>query len=182
MNDIDLSGPCAGYEFEIVELHEGALGAERARQIRAHLDGCARCRGWQARYATLDAALARELPRPELSSDFAAMLHERLAGIDDPTARRSLRMVAEREHDSIVVALKHAARRRAVIGSATGAAVAAAGLALAVALGPETAAVAQGLGAGNSNAALIALGSASVVGALAWSAMRGVLPGVRLPG
>jgi hypothetical protein len=182
MNEPNLPGPCAGYEFEIVELHEGALGPDGALRVKTHLDGCARCRDWQSQYAALDATLARELPRPRLSADFGAMLRERLAGIAEPATRRDLRSAAEREHDWMLRDLRRAARRRAIIGGAAGATVAAAGLALAVVFGPEAASLLQALDAGNGRAALSAVGAAAAIGALAWSATRGVLPGVRLPG
>jgi anti-sigma factor RsiW len=182
MNDPTLPGPCAGYEFEIVDLHEGALGPDEALRVRTHLEGCARCREWQAQYAALDAALARELPRPQLPADFGEMLRERLAGIADPATRRDLRSAAEREHDWMVRDLRRDARRRAIIGGVAGAAVAAAAVAVAYAVGPEAAALVRAFDAGNGRAILSALGAAAVIGSLAWSATRGVLPGVRLPG
>jgi predicted anti-sigma-YlaC factor YlaD len=182
MNDTTLPGPCAGYEFEIVELHEGALGPDAALRVKTHLEGCARCRDWQSQYAALDATLARELPRPQLSADFGAMLRERLAGIADPATRRDLRSAVEREHDWMVRDLRRAARRRAIIGGVVGATVAAAGVALAVVFGPEAASILRTLDAGNSRAMFGALAAAAVIGSLAWSATRGVLPGVRLIG
>jgi predicted anti-sigma-YlaC factor YlaD len=182
MNDTTLPGPCAGYEFEIVELHEGALGPTDAARVRSHIEGCARCRDWQSQYAALDAALARELPRPRLSADFGAMLRERLAGIADPATRRDLRSAAEREHDWMLQDLRRAARRRAIIGGVAGAAVAAAAVAVAYAIAPETTTLFRAFDAGNGRAMFSALGAAAVIGSLAWSATRGVLPGVRLPG
>jgi hypothetical protein len=182
MNDTDLTGPCAGYEFEIVELHEGTLGPDQALRVRAHIEGCVRCRDWRAGYAALDAALARELPRPELSADFGAMLKERLKGLVDPATRRSLRAAVEREHDWMVRDLRRSARRRAIAGGAIGGAIAAASVALAVAFGPDMIAVIRALDVENSRAMLNTLGAAAALGALAWSAMRGVLPGIRLRG
>jgi hypothetical protein len=182
MNETTLPGPCAGYEFEIVELHEGALGPTEAARVRSHLEGCARCRDWQSQYAGLDATLARELPRPRLSADFGAMLRERLARIADPATRRDLRSAAEREHDWMLQDLRRAARRRAIVGGAAGATVAAAAVAVAYALAPETASLVRAFDAGNGRAMFGALGAAAVIGSLAWSATRGVLPGVRLPG
>jgi len=182
MKDNDLPGPCAGYEFEIVELHEGALGPEQTHRVRAHLEGCARCRDWQAQYAALDASLARALPRLELSADFGARLRERLAGIADPTTRRDLRSVAEREHDWMVRDLRRAARRRAIIGGVAGAAIAGTAVALAYTLGPEALAFVRAAQITIGPAVLGTLGGAAMFGALAWSAMRGMLPGVRLPG
>jgi len=180
MNDNNLPGPCAGYEFEFVELHEGALGPNEAARVRSHLEGCARCRDWQSQYAALDATLARELPRPRLSADFGAILRERLAGIADPATRRDLRSAAEREHDWMLRDLRRAARRRAIIGGIAGATVATAAVAVAYAIGPEAASLVRAFDAGNGRAMFSALGAAAVIGSLAWSASRGVLPGVQL--
>jgi len=183
MNDPTLYGPCAGHEIEIVDFHEGTLGPDLARQVRAHLDACPRCREWLARYASLDAALARELPRPELPASFGAMLRERLAGTADPANRRALRATAEVEHDWLVTVLKRRARRQAIAGVAAGAGAAAAAISLAVLIGPEAAGLVRQFGLGHGNAAALGvLGAAAAIGALAWSARRGVLPGVPLRG
>jgi len=182
MNDTTLPGPCAGYEFEIVELHEGALGPTDAARVRSHLEGCARCRDWQSQYAALDATLARELPRPRLSADFGAMLRERLAGIADPATRRDLRSAAEREHDWMLQDLRRAARRRAIVGGVAGAAIAGTAVSLAYALGPQALALVRDAQITIGPAVLGTLGGAAMFGALAWSALRGMLPGVRLPG
>jgi hypothetical protein len=180
MNEPTLSGPCAGYEFEIVELHEGALGPIDAARVRSHVEGCARCRDWQAQYAALDATLARTLPRPQLSADFAVTLKKRLEGIASPTTRRDLRAAAEREHDWIVRDLRRAARRRAIMGSAAGAAIAGTAVALAYTLGPQALALLRAAQITIGPSALGTLGGAAMFGALVWSAMRGMLPGVRL--
>jgi anti-sigma factor RsiW len=180
MKDANLTGPCAGYEFEIVDLHEGALGPEQAGHVRAHIEGCARCRDWQAQYAALDAALARELPRPALPAGFSAKLEERLKELVDPATRRNLRAVVEREHDWMVQALKRSARRRAILGAAAGATVAVAAIALAYTLAPEALGLLRAART-TTTATTDSLAAVAVLGALAWSALRGVLPGVRLP-
>jgi hypothetical protein len=110
------------------------------------------------------------------------MLRDRLAGIADPATRRDLRSAAEREHDWMLRDLRRAARRRAIIGGVAGAAVAAAAVAVAYAIAPETTTLVRAFDAGTGRAMFSALGAAAVIGALAWSATRGVLPGVRLLG
>ena len=182
MNDRTLPGPCAGYEFEIVELHEGSLGPIDAARVRAHLEACPRCREWQARHASLDAALARALPRPALDADFGAMLSKRLEGLADSRTRHDLRAAAEREHDWAVRALRRRARQRAIAAACAGATIATAIIALVEAFGPKAAMLLQSSGTLGLNGLLGALGAAAVVGSLAWSATRGVLPGVRVPG
>ena len=182
MTEMTMPGPCAAYEFGIVELHEGALGPDEARQVRKHLQDCACCRDWQARYASLDATLARQLPRPVLSGQFAEDLRERIAGLAGPTTRHALRAVVESEHDWMLRALKRRLKRQAIQAAAAGVATASACIALAVALGPQAAVLLSDPGAGNGRALLGAVAAAAVVGALAWSSARGVLPGLPRPG
>ena len=80
MNEMSLTGPCADYEHDLVELVEGSLGPERARVIRLHVESCARCRAWQAEFAAFDAGLAAALPSPALSADFERRLQARAFG------------------------------------------------------------------------------------------------------
>ncbi len=180
MTETTLSGPCAGYEFEIVELHEGALGPEEAQRVRRHVEACACCRDWQARYASLDSTLAREQPRPVLPADFGAKLRERIAGLADPATRRAQRAAAESEYDWMLRSLKRRLTRQALVAAAAGAATGAACIALLAFLGPQIAALLQILDAGNGHAPLGTIAAAAAIGALAWSARRGVLPGMPL--
>jgi len=115
MNDPTLIGPCAEYEYEIVDLQDGGLPAGRARAVLAHLDGCPRCRAWAAELAALDTRLAATLPRPALSPDFDARLRERIDSLAVPARRGELRSRLEREHDSMLDALRRGARRRAAL-------------------------------------------------------------------
>lgn len=71
-------GPCAEYEFDLVEHSEGSLAPEPAALLQQHLAHCARCRAYAAELAQLDATLAATLPRPELSPDFDARLAARI--------------------------------------------------------------------------------------------------------
>lgn len=122
MNDPTLIGPCAEYEHEIVDLQDGELPAGRARAVAAHLDACARCRAWAEELAALDARLAAALPRPALSPEFDARLHARIASLAAPARRGELRSRLEREHDSMLDALRRGARRRAALEAAAAAA------------------------------------------------------------
>jgi anti-sigma factor RsiW len=122
MNDPTLIGPCADYEHEIVDLQDGELPAGRARAVAAHLDSCARCRAWAGELAALDAGLAAALPRPALSPEFDLRLRERIDSLAAPARRGELRSRLEREHDSMIDALRRAARRRATLEAVAAAA------------------------------------------------------------
>ena len=122
MNDPTLIGPCAEYEYEIVDLHDGGLPAGRAHAVLAHLDGCPRCRAWADELAALDTGLAATLPRPALSQDFDARLRERIDSLVAPARRGELRSRLEREHDSMLDALRRGARRRAALEAVAAAA------------------------------------------------------------
>ncbi len=63
-------GPCAGYEFDLVERSEGALDPVRAPLVEQHLERCSRCRAYADALAQLDTALASVLPRPQLTAGF----------------------------------------------------------------------------------------------------------------
>jgi len=118
MNDPTLTGPCADYEHDLVELSDGALPPERSRIVQLHLAECARCRAWAADFAALDARLAAGLPQPALSAQFESRLRERITSLSQDAARGDRRAQIELEHDSLVGALERAARRRAVLGAA----------------------------------------------------------------
>ncbi len=98
-NDIALSlGPCADYEFDLVELFEGSLEAGRATLVRQHMERCTRCRAYTSALGALDAALAGALPRPALSTEFDAHLRERIAELAQVPSRTAALAAAEREH------------------------------------------------------------------------------------
>jgi anti-sigma factor RsiW len=175
MNDPTLIGPCADYEHDLVELTDGALSAERAGTVRAHLAQCARCQAWVDGFAALDARLAAALPEPTLSPQFDARLRERIATLSRPATRGDLRARLEREHDALVGTLQQAARRRAVLGAAGSVA---ASLCMLAAMRDVLAQHAAQLQAVAGGAWLVpgALGALVVVGALAWSAREYMLP------
>ena len=182
MNEPTLIGPCADYEHELVELHEGELSPERGRVVRLHLAQCARCRRWATEFSALDAQLAAGLPHATLSPGFEARLAARLAALDGeaPRVRTWTADELEREHDSLVLDLLHRARRRALLGAIGSAAATACAFVAArnllaghgdlIALLPE---------GPERWLALGAVGMAVAVAALAWSAARNLLP---LPG
>ena len=178
MNDPTLIGPCAEYEYEIVDLQDGGLPAGRARTVLAHLDGCPRCRAWAAELAALDTGLAATLPRPALSPDFDARLRERIASLSALNGRSELRTRLEREHDSLVESLRRGARRRAGLGAVGSSAVALGLLDAARTLLAPRADLLPLLGEGPERwIALGTVGAAIALAALAWSVSRGGMPG-----
>jgi len=180
MNDPTLIGPCADYEHDLMDLHDGALPAERARSVREHLGQCARCREWTHAFASLDARLAAELPRPRLAADFDARLQERLAALAQPAVRGDRRNALEREHDALVAALRRGARRNALLGAIGSATVMACLFVAARDLFRETSGVLAAVPAVTEPWMVFgAAGVAIAVAALAWSAARTGLP---LPG
>lgn len=125
MNDPTLIGPCADYEHDLVELHDGALAPERARIVRLHVVECVRCRGWLGEFARQDVRLADTLPRVALSPDFEQRLRARIATVARPVARDELRSALVREHDSLLATVRRGARRRGVLAATATAAAAA---------------------------------------------------------
>jgi anti-sigma factor RsiW len=177
MNDPTLIGPCADYEHDLVDLHDGALAPERASSVRLHVEHCARCRAWAQDFAALDARLAADLPRPVLDANFDARLRERLAALSKPTVRGDLRTAIEVEHDSLVDTLRRGARRSALLGAVGSAA------AMACVLVAARDLLADGSGALASVSGGLehwmtfgAVGIAVAIAGLAWSATRNGLP------
>lgn len=179
MNETMPPGPCAGYEIEIVELIDGALSPAREREVRAHIAACTRCRSWQSMFAGTDAMLAEVLPRPTLSDGFAARLKERLAKMPRAGVPGDLRAAAERERAWTLQVIARSARRNAAFGAATATAVAACIASLAVVAQPGIEELARHVTALQERGAAGALSAVFVLGALAWSAVRAGLPGVR---
>jgi len=177
MNDPTLIGPCADYEHDLVELHDGALPPERARAVHLHLSQCARCRDWSQALATLDARLATDLPQPRLSAGFDARLHERLAALTQPAARGDLRSAAEREHDSLVESLRRGARRNALLGAIGSATAMACVFLMARDLFRETSGVLAAVPGGTEPWMVFGVvGVAVAIAGLAWSAVRSGAP------
>lgn len=177
MNDPTLIGPCADYEHDLVELHDGALAPERARSVRLHIEHCARCRAWAGEFAALDARLAAALPQPQLSPAFDAQLQQRLASLSRPAVRGDLRAALEREHDSFIAALRIGARRRAVLGAAGSAASTLCALVAARSLLAQNADLLAWVPEGPERWILLgAMGVAVAIGGLVWSTARTGMP------
>lgn len=180
MNDPTLIGPCADYEHDLVELHDGALPPERARAVRVHVEHCARCRDWSQAFAALDARLVADLPQPLLSADFDARLHERLTALTRPDVRGDLRNAVEREHDSLVDNLRRRARRNALLGAIGSVTAAVCVFIAARDLLREMSGVLATVPGGTEPWMMFGVvGVAVAIAGLAWSAARNGLP---LPG
>jgi anti-sigma factor RsiW len=177
MNSIPVGNPCEDYEFDVAELVDGTLAPEKARIVRLHLAGCARCRRWRDRYAAMDARLARVLPVPRLPADFDWKLAARIGALDTEE-RRDRRADAEREYATLLSGLRGRLRAATLSGIASWAA--AAGCALAVL--PTLLERARPLIEGQSRGTLVTLTTVAVIAAtFAWSFGSGVLPGLRAP-
>lgn len=177
MIDPTLIGPCADYEHDLIDLQDGELPPEQARNVLLHVERCARCAAWAAGLAAIDARLAAEITAPGLPPDFDARLRERIASLRVPADARDLRTRLEREHAALVQSLRSGARRRAVLGAA-GSVATTLGVLMAsrrfleqgISLLPT---IAEGPGH------FMVLGTAAAViaiAALAWSIARGGLP------
>ena len=168
--------PCADFEHEIVELEEGPLTGDAARAVRAHLDGCPRCRGWLASWTSMDAALAAALPPVSPAPDFTARLMARIAAESRRAPLAARRGAAEQEYEAASRALQATFRRNAVALLAVVAVLVAA----AVLAGPWLAGQAEVLlsAFGPEHRSYAQLGgvSAIVIATLAWAASRGALP------
>jgi anti-sigma factor RsiW len=119
-NDTDIAlalGPCADYEFDLVELSERTLAPDRAPRVQQHLAHCARCRAYLAELSALDAALAATLPAPQLQADFDARLAQRIAALQRTPDRASAMAAAEREHEQLLRALGRELDWRAVLNA-----------------------------------------------------------------
>jgi hypothetical protein len=177
MNDPTLIGPCADYEHDLVELHEGDLPPERARAVRLHVGHCACCREWSRAFAALDVQLAAELPQPRLPADFDARLQERLAALTRPVVRGQLRNAVEHEHDSLVDSLRRGARRSALLGAIGWVTATACAFLLARDLFRETSGVLATVTGGVEPWMVSSfVGVVVAIAGLAWSAVRGGLP------
>jgi anti-sigma factor RsiW len=110
-------GPCADFEFELVELAAGALEPARAQLVLHHVEHCPRCRAYQAGLAEMDAALALALPMPSLSDDFDARLAARIAALSQSPTRVAALAAAEREHERMLQSLGRGIGWRTVLNA-----------------------------------------------------------------
>jgi len=177
MIDTTLIGPCADYEHDLVELHDGALGPERARVIRLHLASCARCRTWAVDFAAVDAQLAASLPRPALSPGFETRLEAKLDALTRQNGRGARREAAELEHESLLESLQRGVRLRATLGAIGWAGLTLSALTAVRSLLAQNAGLLSSLPEGPERwVAFGAVGVAVAVAGLAWSAVRNGLP------
>ena len=177
MNDPTLIGPCADFEHDLVELHDGALAPERARAVHLHVEHCARCRDWVQAFAAVDAQLAADLPQPRLSADFDARLHERLAALTGPGVRSEQRSTLECEHDVLLEALRRGARRKALLGAIGWATATACIFIAARDLFREASGMLAAVPGGTESWMVFSVvGVAVAIAGLAWSGVRGGLP------
>jgi hypothetical protein len=174
MNSIPVGSPCEDYEFDVAELVDGTLAPEKARIVRLHLGGCARCRRWRDEYAAIDARLARVLPVPRLPADFDWKLAARIGALHTEE-RRDRRADAEREYATLMSGLRGRLRAATLSGIATW--TAAAGCALAVV--PPLLERARPLIEGQSREMLALTTFAVIAATFVWSFRSGVLPGLR---
>ncbi|MFO1408012.1 MAG: zf-HC2 domain-containing protein [Steroidobacteraceae bacterium] len=168
--------PCAEFEHEIVELGEGLLADDDARAVRAHLDGCPRCRGWLESWTSIDSALAAALPPEATSPGFTAALMARIATETRRAPAPERRGAAEREYETASRALRAAYRRNA-IALAVVAALALVGLGLALPwIGGATQALARAVGPAQLAWAELGVVVAIVAGTLGWASTRDAMP------
>jgi len=111
-------GPCAEFEFDLVDLLDGALEPDRAVTVRKHMAQCPRCRTHAQALGELDAALADALPRPALSAGFDARLQEQIAELARVPDRATALATAEREHESMLQGLGRGLGWRTILNAA----------------------------------------------------------------
>jgi len=112
------AGPCADYEFVLVELLENALEPGRAETVRRHMAQCPRCRAHALALGELDAALADALPRPALSPDFDARLRQQITALQRAPDRTAALATAEREHEWMLQGLGRGLGWRTLLNAA----------------------------------------------------------------
>jgi anti-sigma factor RsiW len=174
MNDYRLNGPCADFEFDLVDLHEGSLAGDRARRVREHLQGCPRCRDWLAGFAAIDGALSRALPSLALAADFDLRLQARIEEIARTQSRAQLRADADKEYGRMLDSLGRGVRWRAAGNAVASAAAALCAFGAARSLLSAWLPALPPVGQQDSLVALSFLGIAIAGCTLAWSIRRGL--------
>ena len=69
---------CNTFEFQVAEYVENALPPADRAQVEAHLATCPACRQFARELRELDAAFTAQVRVPQLATDFAAQLQQRL--------------------------------------------------------------------------------------------------------
>lgn len=175
------AGPaCEDYEFDVVDLVNGALAPEKARIVGLHVASCARCRRWRDEYTALDAELRRVLTRPRLSAEFDWQLAARVHSLTPAGDRPARRAGADLEYATELEQLRRALRGATLTSLASWVAAAACAVLLLPTLtgwlGQLEAAQDERFQAvmmfGGIAASLLAA-------ALSWTSWRGALPRLR---
>ena len=115
--DYGALGPCEDYEFELMELVDGALPAGRVAPVERHVATCARCRAFVADMTTVSDALDSSLPRAALSADFDDRLAARIGKLTRSASKESAMAAAEREYRKAVTELRAGLRWRTALNA-----------------------------------------------------------------
>jgi anti-sigma factor RsiW len=177
MNELNPLPPCPEFEHDLAELLDGSLPAARAREVHAHLESCARCRGWQHAYARTDARLAAAFPHASLSPDFSARLMARIAAERPRAPASALRAAATGEYELMRKSLLRGARLRVLVGVLALLATVAAAVLLAPLLAAESSRLLGSLSVDQRLHVFWWCGGAITLASLAGSALQGALPG-----
>lgn len=180
MNSTNPLPPCPEFEHDLVELQDGSLRPERAREVRAHLEACARCREWQHAYAHTDARLAAALPQPSLSPGFSAQLMARIAAERGRAPVSELRAAAADEYAHMRDSLLRGPRFGVLVGISALLGFVAAAVLLAPLLATLSGQLLGSLSPDQRLHVFFWCGGAITLASLAGSALRGALPGAVL--
>jgi anti-sigma factor RsiW len=176
MMDTARHHPCPDREYQLVDMIDGSLPPDEARQLQAHLDGCPRCRDWLAGYREVDLDLQAALPRAALSPGFEQRLAARIAATGTKTERSAMLGRARFEHDQLLQGLKSSTRRTLVLNAVGTLFTVVALWLLAGRLAERFPLLLPGLAPDERHIALGMLGSVLALATLAWSAARGFAP------
>ena len=130
-------GPCEDYEFDLIELIDGAAAPERRAMVERHLETCGRCRAFARAMIGVTESLALALPHWELSPDFDAELKQRIDALGPPVNKDAARARADRDYRGALASLRRGFTLRAVLDSIASASVVAGLVATAAALAPR---------------------------------------------
>ena len=130
-------GPCEDYEFDLVELIDGAAAPERRAVVERHLETCGRCRAFARAMIGVTESLALALPRWELSPDFDAKLKQRVDALGPAVNKDAARARADRDYRGALASLRRGFTLRVVLDSVASASVVAGLVATAAALAPR---------------------------------------------
>ena len=176
MMDTARHAPCPDREYSLIEMIDGRLPPDESRQLQAHLDGCARCRTWEAAFRAIDTGVEAAMPRPALSPDFDRRLAERIAAIEPRVERSALQGRALLEYERLLQGLRSSTLRTLALNAVATVFTVIALWLFAGTLIARFPTLAPGLTPDQRNLALGMLGPALALAALAWSVTRGFAP------